>query len=406
MLRLSRSSEYNHTMVILADKLREQILKKRVTLLGVGPMSRTVTDAAVKLANVYRFPIALIPSRRQVDASEFGGGYVESWTTETFSKYVRSIDRGGFALLSRDHSGPWQGLPTTANSESDPTLPIAMQEVQDSLGHDIDCGFDFLHIDPSLALSRGFSESDVDDMVIELIAYCVSRMKNSDQCIFEIGTDEQDAAPDPLHVSRQRLERIIGKLKHYHLPLPLFYVVQTGTKVAETRNVGSFDQPLTVRGSLPATVHIPAVLQMCLENNVLLKEHNADYLSDEALRWHRKFGIHAANVAPEFGVTETRSLMGCMTDLSMISEAEEFKKIVLEGRRWEKWLLGKSNATDELKVEIAGHYHFADPKVREIRDRIQLAAKAAGYESEERISSDVSAAIDRYLKKFGYVGHR
>ena len=98
--------------------------------------------------------------------------------------------------------------------------------------------------------------------------------------------------------------------------------------------------------------------------------------------------------------------MGCMTDLSMISEAEEFKKIVLEGRRWEKWLLGKSNATDELKVEIAGHYHFADPKVREIRDRIQLAAKAAGYESEERISSDVSAAIDRYLKKFGYVGHR
>lgn len=391
-------------MVILADKLREQIINKRVTLLGVGPMSKTVTSVAVDLANRYRFPIALIPSRRQVDSSEFGGGYVESWTTENFANYVRSIDRGGFALLSRDHSGPWQGNSVSPNSPTDLTLPIAMQEVQDSLRNDIKAGFDLLHIDPSLALSRGFDENDVDDMAIELIAYAVSQMRHPEQCIFEIGTDEQDAAPDPLHVSRMRLERIMRKLEQYRLPMPLFYVVQTGTKVAETRNIGSFDQPLTVRGSLPSTVHIPAVLQMCLENNVLLKEHNADYLSDQALRWHRRFGIHAANVAPEFGVTETRSLIACMKELGMSSDLDTFSEIVLNGNKWDKWMLKNSDATDEIKVEIAGHYHFADESVRNIRKRIATASQRAGFSSEKRISMDVESAVNRYLLKFGYGG--
>ena len=40
----------------------------------------------------------------------------------------------------------------------------------------------------------------------------------------------------------------------------------------------------------------------------MLKEHNADYLSDNALKWHKKFGIHGANVAPEFGVCETKAI--------------------------------------------------------------------------------------------------
>ena len=33
-----------------------------------------------------------------------------------------------------------------------------------------------------------------------------------------------------------------------------------------------------------------------------MKEHNADYLSNEAISWHPRLGIPAANVAP--GVLE------------------------------------------------------------------------------------------------------
>lgn len=389
-------------MFDLSDSLRNRILSNRVTLLGVGPMSKLVTTVAVELANEYRFPVALIPSRRQVDAEEFGGGYVEGWNTESFARYVRSVDRGGYALLSRDHSGPWQGLTTPEPTDSESTLPNAMLEVQRSLSDDIRNGFDLLHIDPSLALLRGFSEDDVDDMAVELIAHCVGEMPSRERCAFEVGTDEQDLAPDPIPLSRMRLKRLLAKLDRYHLPRPMFYVVQTGTKVAEKRNIGSFDQPLTLRGCLPPAVHLPSILDMCLEEGLLLKEHNADYLSDKALKWHRKYGIHAANVAPEFGVTETSAFLEVLSELGMEDEFEFFAQTVLAGGRWSKWMVPNSTAGDLERVQIAGHYHFSDPAIREIREKASAVGATKGIDTEVRIGNHVREAIKRYMSAFGY----
>jgi len=375
-------------------------------MLGVGPMSRTSTLAAIRLANRYRAPVALIPSRRQVDARAFGGGYVENWSTDEFSAFVRKHDEGGYALLSRDHSGPWQSQPDPTCAEGSMSLPNAMAEVKVSLSDDIAAGFDLLHIDPSPALSRGFSEDDVDDIAVELIEHCVASMPVGRHVAFEVGTDEQDLAPDSLVATSLRMTRITNKLEGRGLPQPLFYVAQTGTKVAETRNIGSFDQPLTVSGSIPSTVHLPAILELCGSHGLLLKEHNADYLSDNALRWHRKFGIHAANVAPEFGVVETQELLDCLAELDLTSERQRFCDLVLSGRRWEKWLIHGSDASELERVRIAGHYHFSDPEVIEIRAAASGAAEAKGYSLEDRVYNRVESAIDRYLRAFGYGGPR
>lgn len=388
-------------MQFVTDRLRDWILTRRATMLGVGPMSKTTTRAAVRLANRYRAPVALIPSRRQVDAREFGGGYVEGWSTETFAEYVRSIDAGGYALLSRDHSGPWQSY--TENGD-EATLPNAMEEAKRSLSDDIANGFDLLHIDPSPALDRGFTGDDVDDMAVELIAHCVGQMPKGRHCVFEVGTDEQDAAPESLLVTHMRMMRITEKLDRFGLPRPLFYVAQTGTKVVEARNIGSFDQPLTVKGSLPSTVHLPAILRLCESNGLLLKEHNADYLSDDALRWHRRYGIHAANVAPEFGVTETRELLACLSELGMESDVEAFSDLVLTGGRWVKWMAPQTSASDRERTEIAGHYHFSDPWVVELREEAARRAQSAGFDLEKRIEDRVEESIDRYLRFFGYGG--
>jgi len=315
---------------------------------------------------------------------------------------VRSIDRGGYALLSRDHSGPWQGLVSPDPTLNDPTLPNAMQDVKDSLSDDIRNGFDLLHIDPSLALIRGFSEDDVDEMAVELIAHCVGEMTPDRPCAFEVGTDEQDLAPDPIPLSRMRLRRLLAKLDHYRLPRPIFYVVQTGTKVMESRNIGSFDQPITLQGSLPPAVHLPSTIDMCLAEGVLLKEHNADYLSDRALKWHRRFGIHAANVAPEFGVTETSALLEILSNLRMHRELDTLTEIVLGGGRWGKWILPNSTAGDLERVRIAGHYHFSDPEIREIREKAAVSGRRKGIDTEHLIGSRVRESIKRYMVAFGY----
>jgi len=366
-------------------------------------MSELVTTAAVELANYYQFPVAIIPSRRQVDAEQFGGGYVENWTTSAFARFVRSIDMGGYALLSRDHSGPWQGSSSPDPLPGEMELVDAMTEVKKSLSDDIQNGFDLLHIDPSLALQRGFSEDDVEEMAIELVAHCVKESSSVGGSIaFEVGTDEQDIAPEPIALSRTRLRKLLTKLDHYGLPRPIFYVVQTGTKVMEMRNIGSFDQLDGAKGSMPPSAYVPSTLNMCLAEGVLLKEHNADYLSDKALIWHRKFGIHAANVAPQFGVVETCALLDAFNILGMNKEYEEFSQIVLDGERWKKWMLPNSKSPDADKVKIAGHYHFSDPAVREMRKKAALKGAGRGFDTESSIKGEIKNSISRYMIAFGY----
>ena len=72
---------------------------KKTTLLAVGPMSKNCVDATIELSNRYNTPIMLIASRRQIDSEDFGGGYVNNWTTKQFSEYV-----DGKAVIKRETS--------------------------------------------------------------------------------------------------------------------------------------------------------------------------------------------------------------------------------------------------------------------------------------------------------------
>ena len=70
----------------------------------IGPMTKNVVDAIITFCNNTGHNIGLIPYRRQI---EWNGGYVNNWTTNTFTQYVkRKTDN---IILQRDHSGPGQG---------------------------------------------------------------------------------------------------------------------------------------------------------------------------------------------------------------------------------------------------------------------------------------------------------
>lgn len=76
---------------------------------------------------------------------------------------------------------------------------------------------------------------------------------------------------------------------------PEFVVGQTGTLTRLTENVGHFNRENARKLSENAEKH-----------GVGIKEHNGDYLSDAVLLEHLPLGVTAMNVAPEFGVVETR----------------------------------------------------------------------------------------------------
>jgi hypothetical protein len=94
--------------ITLQQRLENYRQGKNCTLLCIGPMSKNCVDATIELADQYKSPLMLIASRRQIDSEQFGGGYVENWSTKQFSDYVRSKDINKNIILARDHRGPWQ----------------------------------------------------------------------------------------------------------------------------------------------------------------------------------------------------------------------------------------------------------------------------------------------------------
>mgnify|MGYP006287654311 CR=1 FL=1 len=85
---------------MIHQRLQSFLQKRHCTILGVGPMSVNCVDATIELANEHEVPILMIASRRQIDSEEFGGGYVNNWTTEEFARYVIDRDIKGKILLA------------------------------------------------------------------------------------------------------------------------------------------------------------------------------------------------------------------------------------------------------------------------------------------------------------------
>ena len=211
---------------------------KKSTLLGVGPMSVNCVDAAIELANENNIPLMMIASRRQVDSKDMGGGYVNNWTTEEFSKYVNSNDSNSLIILSRDHGGPYQN---NIEYEKKLNLEEAMRSAKKSFEIDIINNFKIIHIDPSVDPLGNLNVEIILDRLKELYAFCIetSKIHNKDIQI-EVGTEEQSGGTNTLDELEYSLKEIKNFCEKNNFKKPLFVVVQTGTKVMETRNIGIF----------------------------------------------------------------------------------------------------------------------------------------------------------------------
>lgn len=386
---------------MIHQRLKSFIEKRRCTLLGVGPMSVNCVDATIELANGHEIPILMIASRRQIDSEEFGGGYVNSWTTEDFARYVTDKDKKGKILLARDHGGPWQNI---KEKEEKLGLRRAMDSAKSSYRADIAAGFQVLHIDPSIDIQGSPDVDEVLDRVFDLYEFCWSQAQQAGQeIIFEVGTEEQSGSTN----SQEELDYTLNAIKKFctqnKIPQPTFVVIQCGTRVMEMRNVGSFDSPIRVANEIPAEIQIPKMIEICTRHGIFMKEHNTDYLSDEGLQWHPRLGIHAANVAPEFGVAETTALVNVLETSGLAKLSEQFLKIAYDSNKWDKWMMDNTTATDRDRSLIAGHYVFSKPEVKELKIEAAKELERKGVHLEEYLKQQVKQSILRYLRNFRLV---
>ncbi len=386
---------------MIYQRLQNFLNKRRCTLLGVGPMSVNCVDAAIDLANEHDVPMLLIASRRQIDSEEFGGGYVNNWTTAEFAQYVIDRDKKGKVLLARDHGGPWQNTQEITNNLS---LRRAMESAKSSYRSDIEAGFQVLHIDPSIDIHGQPTVDEVLERVFDLYEFCWNQAQNlRREIIFEIGTEEQSGSTN----SQEELDYTLNAMRQFcqkhKLPEPAFVVIQCGTRVMETRNVGSFDSPVRVADELPAEIQLPKMIEICNRYGIFMKEHNTDYLSDAALQWHPRLGIHAANVAPEFGVNETCALVTILEQNGLEKLSERFLQLAFESNKWGKWMIENTRASDRDRAIIAGHYVFSKPECIDLKAEASSLLKQKGIDLNDHLRQSVKQSILRYLRNFRLV---
>lgn len=380
-------------------RLRRALERGGSTQLGIGPMSVHCVDAAIELANAVSWPLMLIASRRQIESGSQGGGYVNGWSTEEFAGYVRARDAGGWVLLCRDHAGPWQN-----DRELEARLPLeqSMASAKESLDADLASGFDLLHLDPSIDLqSAAAGDAEVMERLCELYEHCETTAARLGVDVdFEIGAEEQSGEGQDLEAFSGMLSTVTGFCAGRGFRRPLFVVGQTGTLVKETSNVGTLDDPFRQPSRLPAEILIPKVLDICRRHGVYLKEHNGDYLSNEALAWHPRLGIDATNIAPELAVSQTKHVLSLCRQFDLRDEAEAFLGMAYESGRWKKWMLADSPATDYDRAVIAGHYVYGTPGFRELFERMREGCRRHGVDIDESIRETLKALIRRYLVFF------
>lgn len=327
--------------------------------IGIGPMSIEIIDAIIDYANIKNKPVMLIASRNQIDCEELGGGYVGKLNTETFAKRVMDRDIGNMVQICRDHSGPYLNA-----AEKGLTYEDAMSKTLISLQADIDSGFDLLHIDTSACPDPYTAAEKMFKLALDA----------ETQIEFEFGSEENVG----IAASPEKFEQDVKFAKQF--VTPRFVVGQTGTLVKSTFQVGQFSETAVTR-----------LVEIANEYGVGLKEHNADYLSSATINHHFNLGVAACNIAPEFGVVQTRTI----TDLAIIhnclAELDAFYKRVLAGGKYEKWAW--TWFTDHYKYMSTGHYFFTSREYQFLID----ALIAKGVNVDDKIRQEIFKLLDNYI---------
>ena len=359
--------------------------------MGVGVVSRNGVAAATELAYEERCRIMLIASRRQVDGAELGGGYVEGWSTDAFADYVRARDPSGRVALCRDHGGPWQH-PSELGTDDASAVASALA----SYARDLRAGFELLHIDTTATLEGDVENDAAVERLLRVYAQVAELAEHDGRHVgFEVSLGAEGAEVTPAAPFAARLRGLIGELGTRGLPIPRFVVTATGTKVRGRANVGAIADRERRSAARP---QLKALARACRAAGTALKAHNCDYLGTEGWNTLRGSGVAAANVAPEYGIAETRALVELLRSRGLASAANDFLTMAYDSGAWRKWVRGAPALPAMELGLLAGHYLFSTPEGGSIRALAADELDGGVDELDERLKACVKAVIRRHLR--------
>ena len=381
------------------------------TIFAACPNSPAVIRASLRAAKRNNAPIYFAATLNQVDCD---GGYT-GMTQEDFTRLVRfeteRVHFTGPVIVAIDHGGPW--LKDRQRTEKWSTED-AMNGVKKSFEAAVLAGYDLIHVDPTVDIN--VPKGEIIDIhvvaarTVELIAHTEAfrKSKGLPAISYEVGTEEVHGGL----ADETTFDTFITELKkgliNAGLPdiWPCFIVGKVGTDLDTTLFDGEVARRLTSKVR-PLGSYI--------------KGHYTDDVANP--EDYPLCGMGAANVGPEFTISEYRAL--CELEQmekgyhaeGRVAVLSHMKEILLdevhESHRWEKWLHADEEGLDlcELTPErqdwivaTCCRYIWQQPRPLAARGTLYANLTRLGIDAEEIVLGRIERDMDKYFRAFNLIG--
>lgn len=396
-------------ILIQLESLKQKTGVSR-TLFAVCPNSMSVIKAAFRAAKRNNAPIKFAATLNQIDTD---GGYV-GLTQKEFTKILqyeaRSVNYQGHYITAIDHGGPW--LKDRQTQEKWNTEK-AMDSVKKSFEAAIEAGYDLIHVDPTVDIF--ISEEETIDIrivaqrTVELMKHAEDyrRTHNYPMISYEVGTEEvhggladEETFDTFIKLLKQGLEK-----EGLSDIWPCFIVGKIGTDL----HTNTFDKDVAT-----------SLAKKVKKFGSYIKGHYTDGVVNP--QDYPLCGIGAANVGPEFTISEYEALVELeelerkLYEQNQIAVLSNMKntlwKLVIESNRWKKWLqpdekdMTFSEISTERKewlVKTGCRYIWQNPEAVVARYQLYENLEKYGIKAEEIVLSYIEHDMDKYFYAFNLV---
>ena len=392
------------------DQLEKETGVRR-TIFAACPNSPAVISASIRAAKRNNAPIYFAATLNQIDCD---GGYT-GMTQAEFTRLIRfeveKVHFTGPVIVAIDHGGPW--LKDKQRTEKW-SVEDAMNGVKKSFEAAVLAGYDLIHVDPTVDIN--VPKGEIIDIhvvaarTVELIAHVEKfrKEKGLPAICYEVGTEEVHGGL----ADETTFDTFIRELKNGLISVglpdvwPCFIVGKVGT-------------------DLDTTVFDPKVARMLTAKVRPLGSYIKGHYTDDVANpeEYPLCGMGAANVGPEFTMSEYRALCeleqmekdyekeGRVAVLSHMKDV--LLQAVHDSHRWEKWLHEDEKGKDlnELTPErqdwivaTCCRYIWQQPAPLAARGFLYANLQRLGVDPEQIVLGRIERDMDKYFRAFNLIG--
>jgi hypothetical protein len=89
-----------------------------------------------------------------------------------------------------------------------------------------------------------------------------------------------------------------------------------------------------------------------------------------------------------------------MEDNNLVSLTDKFLELAYNSKKWDKWMLPNTTASDRDRSIISGHYIFSTQECLELKKEVVQYLKKKGIDLDSYLRDQVKKSIFRYLHNF------